>query len=64
MTRLLTFALVVTALVLVCVSVWFIYQGKPVVELRELIMTLLGFGLGTKLIQNVTEKETKKTEQL
>ncbi len=55
MTRLTTFILVVIAVIVAICIVWFVYKGKPVTDLLSLVTTLLGFGLGSKVVQKFAE---------
>jgi len=58
MTRLTTFILVITAVLLSFTAAWLVIAGKVIVELTYLIGVLLGFGLGSKITQKFAEKET------
>lgn len=58
MTRLTTFILVVTAILLALTAGWLVIAGKVIIELTYLIGVLLGFALGSKVTQKYAEKET------
>lgn len=57
MTRLVTFILVATAVILAFLGGWLIIAGKIITELIYLISVLLGFALGAKVTQKFAEKE-------
>lgn len=58
MTRLVTFVLVATAVILAFLGGWLVIAGKLITELIYLISVLLGFALGAKVTQKFAEKET------
>lgn len=58
MTRLTTFILVITAIILSLTAGWLVIAGKLITELTYLIGVLLGFSLGSKVTQKYAEKET------
>ncbi|MBE2228244.1 MAG: hypothetical protein IAE93_12900 [Ignavibacteria bacterium] len=63
MTRLTTFILVITSVLLAGVCGWLVISGKLITELTYLIGVLLGFGLGSKVSQKFAERNTEITKE-
>lgn len=63
MTRLTTFILVTTSVCLALLCGWLVIAGKLIIELTYLIGVLLGFGLGSKVSQKFTEKNTEISKE-
>jgi len=62
MTRLTTFLLVVTGILLSFLGGYMVFVGKLITELTYLIIALLGFGVGSKVGQKFAELQIENKE--